>query len=99
SGTRVKVALVEPTDENGIRDALTEVGVRDDGIQRVTDPELGDNVFQFQAAEMSPKEVAAFEDLLERNYGIAADAFDVTTVGPTFGAQVARSAVLAVIFS
>lgn len=99
SGTRVKVALVEPTDENGVRDTLTEVGVRDDGIQRVTDPELGDNVFQFQAAEMSPAETGQLERLLEERYGIAEEAFDVTTVGPTFGAQVARSAVLAVVFS
>lgn len=99
SGTRVKVALSEPTDENGVRDALAEVGVRDDGIQRVTDPELGDNVFQFQAAEMNPTEVGQLERLLDDRYGIAEEAFDVTTVGPTFGAQVARSAVLAVIFS
>lgn len=99
SGTRVKVALVEETDETGVREALAEVGVRDDGIQRVSDPELGDNVFQFQAAEMSPAEITQLERLLNQRYGIAEDAFDVTTVGPTFGAQVARSAVLAVIFS
>lgn len=99
SGTRVKVALVEPTDEDGIREALTEIGVTDDGIQRVTDPEIGNNVFQFQAAEMSPEEVADLERLLDERYQVAAGAYNVTTVGPTFGAQVARSAVLAVIFS
>ncbi len=48
SGTRVKVALVEPTDEEGVRDSLDSIGVNGEEIQQVTDPVLGSNVFQVQ---------------------------------------------------
>ena len=57
SGTRIKVALVKPTDEEGVRDALDRVGVSGEEIQQVSDPELGDNVFQIQTRELGPSQV------------------------------------------
>jgi SecD/SecF fusion protein len=99
SGTRVKVALEKPTDEEGVRDTLDAAGISGEEIQQVTDPVLGDNVFQIQAGELGPSEVKDAEAALAEEYGVVADGFDSTSVGPTFGEQVANSALKALIFS
>ena len=54
SGTRIKVALVKPTDEEGVRDALDGAGISAEEVQQVSDPELGDNVFQISTRELGP---------------------------------------------
>ena len=92
SGTRIKVALVEPTDEEGVRDTLDGGGRRRRGDpaglrpgtrrQRLPDPDSR------AAAGNGRRGRAALAD----EYGIAADGFDSTSVGPTFGQQVADSA-------
>ena len=99
SGTRVKVALEKPTDEEGVRDTLDAAGISGEEIQQVSDPVLGDNVFQIQAGELGPGEVKEAQAALANEYGVVADGFDSTSVGPTFGEQVANSALKALIFS
>ncbi len=99
SGTRVTAALVDPTDEEGVRGTLEEIGVSGEEIQQVSDPVLGDNVFQIQTSELGPDEVKRVEEALADEYGVAEDGFDSTSVGPTFGEQVASSALKALIFS
>jgi SecD/SecF fusion protein len=99
SGTRVKVALVDPTDEEGVRDTLDSAGIEAEEIQQVSDPELGDNVFQISTRELGPNRVDEANEALSAEYGIAKNGFDSTSVGPTFGEQVADSAIKALIFS
>lgn len=99
SGTRVKVALSQATDEEGVRDTLEKIGLSGEEIQQVSDPVLGDNVFQIQTNELGPAEVKQVEQALEDEYGIAPNGFDSTSVGPTFGEQVANSALKALLFS
>jgi SecD/SecF fusion protein len=99
SGTRIKVALTKPTDEEGVRDTLDAAGVSSEEIQQVSDPELGDNVFQIQARELGPSQVAKAQSALDSEYGVPENGFDSTSVGPTFGQQIADSAVKALIFS
>jgi len=99
SGTRVKVALVEPTDEEGVRDSLDAIGISGEEIQQVSDPVLGENVFQVQTGELGPDQVKEIQGELDSEFGVAEDGFDSTSVGPTFGQQVADSALKALIFS
>jgi SecD/SecF fusion protein len=99
SGTRVKVALVKPTNEEGVRGALDTIGVSGEEIQRVSDPVFGDNVFQIQTRELGPSQVKDAQAALSSKFGIAQNGFDSTSVGPTFGQQVASSALKALIFS
>jgi SecD/SecF fusion protein len=99
SGTRVKVALVQPTDEEGVRDSLDSIGVNGEEVQQVSDPVLGENVFQIQTRELGPEQVKQVEGALGGDFGIAQNGFDSTSVGPTFGQQVADSALKALIFS
>jgi SecD/SecF fusion protein len=99
SGTRIKVALVKPTDEEGVRDTLDAAGISGEEVQQVSDPVLGENVFQIQARQLQPDTVKEAEQALEEEYGVAQDGFDSTSIGPTFGQQVADSALKALIFS
>jgi SecD/SecF fusion protein len=99
SGTRIKVALTKPTDEEGVRDTLDSAGIKSEEVQQVSDPELGDNVFQIQARELGPSQVAKAQTALDAEYGVAENGFDSTSVGPTFGQQVANTALKALIFS
>ena len=99
SGTRVKVALTKATDEDGVRSTLDQIGISGEEVQQVTDPVFGDNVFQIQTEQLGPGQVREAQDVLEQEYGIVENGFDSTSVGPTFGEQVASSALKALIFS
>jgi SecD/SecF fusion protein len=99
SGTRITAALQKPTDEEGVREALETVGVSGEEVQQVTDPNFGANVFQIQSHELEPGEVHEAEAALASEYGIQQSGFESTSVGPTFGQQVASSALKALIFS
>jgi SecD/SecF fusion protein len=99
SGTRIKVALVKPTDEEGVRESLDGAGVGSEEVQQVSDPVLGDNVFQIQSNELEPDQVKEARKALTEDFGVAENGFESTSVGPTFGQQVADSALKALIFS
>jgi SecD/SecF fusion protein len=99
SGTRITAALEKPTDEEGVQETLTEAGVSNAEVQQVTVPHFGSNVFQIESAQLQPGEVDATEAALSQKYGIDKEGFESTSVGPTFGNQVAESAVKALIFS
>ncbi|MDX6652576.1 MAG: SecD/SecF fusion protein [Solirubrobacterales bacterium] len=99
SGTRAKIAVTKPTDENGILAALSSVGINGESVQRVKDPGFGANVFQVQTRQLAPEQVGRLESAIDRRYGIAPGKFDSQSVGPTFGKTVAKSAIYAIIFS
>src|SRR3954452_16172278 len=99
SGTRITVALEKPTDEEGVRGTLDGAGINGEEVQQVTDPNFGANVFQIQSHQLEPGEVHEAEAALASEYGIVSQGFDSTSVGPTFGQQVASSALKALIFS
>jgi SecD/SecF fusion protein len=99
SGTRATVALVKRTNEEGVREALGSIGVSNAEIQQVSNPVLGDNVFQIQTRELGPSQVRRAKAALASRFGIVPNGFESTSVGPTFGQQVAESALKALIFS
>jgi SecD/SecF fusion protein len=99
SGTRVEVALVKPTDEEGVREALEGADISAAEVQRESNPGLGDNAFLIQSSTLKPAQINTMQKELESAYGIEANGFDSTSVGPTFGATVANSARNALIFS
>ena len=92
SGTRITAALVKPTDEEGVREALDSVGIDGEEVQQVTDPNFGENVFQVQSHELRPGEVKEAEQVLGAEFGVVENGFDSTSVGPTFGAAGGRAA-------
>jgi SecD/SecF fusion protein len=99
SGTRITAALEKPTDESGVHETLQNAGIGNAEVQQVTVPHFGNNVFQIESAQLQPGEVRSAETALSNEYGIAKEGFESTSVGPTFGNQVAESAIKALIFS
>jgi SecD/SecF fusion protein len=99
SGTRVEVALTKSTDEEGVRETLEDAGISGGEVQQESNPGLGDNAFLIQSKTLEPSQINEMQKELEREYGIEADGFNSTSVGPTFGTTVANSARNALIFS
>ncbi|HVS99928.1 MAG TPA: protein translocase subunit SecD [Solirubrobacterales bacterium] len=99
SGTRITAALEKPTDESEVHETLEEAGINNAEVQQVTVPHFGSNVFQIESAQLQPGEVHDTEGALQKAYGVEKEGFESTSVGPTFGNQVAESAIKALIFS
>jgi SecD/SecF fusion protein len=103
SGTRITTSLSEPASVDDVRSALADAGVENAGsasIQEVEDPDFGENVFQIET-DVDPEQVGNVQTQLEDQFGLAGgdDGFQNTSVGPTFGEQVARNAMYAIVFS
>jgi SecD/SecF fusion protein len=99
SGTRIKTPIAQEASVDQVRDALKPLGLDDAKIQEVDEPELGANVFQISTPTLSGPEVAEVRTTLDGDFGVQRADFSVNSIGPTFGAQVARTALIAVIAS
>jgi SecD/SecF fusion protein len=99
SGTRITAPLQREASVDQVRDTLSPLGYSDAEIQEVTDPELGQHVFQIEVRQLTPDQVTRVQDALNQDYGVANRDFVSNSVGPTFGEQIARTAVIAVIAS
>ena len=103
SGTRLNVSLVDTASVEEIRTTLADAEIEGAGeaaIQEVDDPEFGQNVFQIET-DLPPDQVGEAQTALDDQYGLTGgdDGFQSTSIGPTFGEQVARNAAYAIIFS
>ena len=104
SGTRIKAALAEEASAEEVRSALSDAGI--DGadaaeIQAVDDEEFGANVIQIQA-KIPPAQAPQVQEVLSDSFnGLEGgeQGFQNESVGPTFGQQVAKNAVRALILS
>jgi len=99
SGTRITAPLQREASVDQVRDTLTPLGYGDAEIQEVTDPELGEHVVQIEVPQLTPDQVAKVQNALDDDFGVATADFVSNSVGPTFGEQIARTAVLAVVAS
>ncbi|MEA2408131.1 MAG: SecD/SecF fusion protein [Thermoleophilaceae bacterium] len=99
SGTRITAPLEQKASVDEVRTTLDRLGYDDAEVQSVNDPELGDNVVQIEVAQLNPPEVTEVRQALNADFGVATADFSTNSVGPTFGEQIARTAVLAVIAS
>jgi SecD/SecF fusion protein len=98
SGTRITTPLEKPASVQQVRDTLSPLGYGDAKIQQVTDPALGKNVIQV-SAQIPPDRVDDVRKGLDDKFGVPATGFSNNSIGPTFGQEIARTAVIAVIAS
>jgi SecD/SecF fusion protein len=98
SGTRINFAPEQSASVEDVRSVIEEEGLGEAEIQETDDEQFGDG-FQVQSEELQPGGVEKVEEVLAEEFGIQPESFENTSVGPTFGEQVARSAILAIIFS
>ncbi len=97
-GSRVTVGLQKAVTVDEIRTTLDGVGISNAQVTKATNKQLGTNVIEIDS-ESTPTEVQKIQPALQQKYGIVPNGFNATTVGPTFGQQVANSAIEAIIFS
>ncbi len=98
SGTRLNFAPEQTVSAEEVRDVLEQHDLGSAEIQETDNPQFGDG-FQIQAEELQPGGVDEVRLALADEFGMQPGSFENTSVGPTFGEQIARSAVLAIIFS
>jgi SecD/SecF fusion protein len=99
SGTRITTPLERPVSVQQVRDTLSPLGYGDAKIQSVDDPGLGKNVVQISTTTLQPAKVQRVESALDKRFGVKTGEFSANSIGPTFGAQIARTAVIAIIAS
>ena len=99
SGTRITTPLEQPASVDDVRAALAPLGYDDAKIQSVEDPELGSNVVQISTGQLEPERVNAVESALDDSFGVEGGDFSASSIGPTFGQEIARTAVIAIIAS
>ncbi len=99
SGTRIKTPLEQDASVDDVRNTLSPLGLGDAKIQEVDEPELGANVFQIATPTLEPDEVNEVRAALDKDYGVDRADFSANSIGPTFGEQIARTALIAVIAS
>src|SRR5436305_7963880 len=98
SGTRITTAVQRPATENGIRAVMAAQGFKDAKIQKISNKDLGRYVFQISTKTLQPNKVQQVRAALDQRYGVG-NTFSNTSIGPTFGKSIARTAVIAIIAS
>jgi SecD/SecF fusion protein len=100
SGTRITATFQEQPSEDALRQSLGELGLADAQIQATSEQVEGETVegFQIQTETLSPPELVDLDRVLTRDFGEPAT-YQVDLVGPTFGEQVIRNAIYAVLIS
>jgi SecD/SecF fusion protein len=99
SGTRVKAGFAHVPSETSVGNALRSAGFKNPEVQKVKgDKELKGDGIQISLAESQAKDIAKVEPLLTKDFG-APTAYSSTSIGPTFGQTVAKSAIVAIIAS
>jgi SecD/SecF fusion protein len=99
SGTRIEASLGKAASVEDVRTTISDEGLGTAEIQAIDNPALGPNAFQIESSQLQPGEISQVQDTLNERFGVAPDAFDSISIGPTFGETVARSAAIAIVFS
>jgi SecD/SecF fusion protein len=104
SGAKVTASLQQAASVDDVRNALQKANVTNASsaeIQSVTNDKLGPNLIEIQGKIPVGQVNGTVKNTLEQSFGLhgGENGFQSSSVGPTFGAQVARSAVIAIIFS
>jgi SecD/SecF fusion protein len=99
SGTRIKASFQNATSVEKVRDVLDGEGFADAEIQSVEDPDVP-NLVQIATGQLRPEDVGRVKEALaEPSLGGGLRSSDDESIGPTFGASIANSALIAVIAS
>ncbi|MFL5866697.1 MAG: protein translocase subunit SecD, partial [Thermoleophilaceae bacterium] len=99
SGTRITAPLERAASVEQVRNAISPLGYGDAKILQVNDKALGKHVVQISTKTLQPARVNKVESALNQKFGIKTGNFSADSIGPTFGAQIARTAVIAIIAS
>ncbi len=97
SGTRIQTAFVKHVNEGEIADTMASLGFPNAEVQKFSSKSVGGNGFQISTKTLKPEGLKKVEAQLDAKFGNKA--FSSTSIGPTFGKTIAKSAVIAIIAS
>ncbi len=99
-GTRIEVALVQHPSSQQVAGALEAAKYQGISVQAVKEKGVvGGKGYQITAKTLHPQQLQSVKALLETKYGIKTGGFSSTSVGPSFGQEIANAAVIAIIAS
>ena len=103
-GSRVTFTTEQPVALGDVRDSAGRI--QEGAIIQGVGQEIGDQryrEFQFRTKDLTPQEATRLENALDDEFNLVETggqtAFNVTTVSASFGEQIARSAIYAILFS
>ena len=101
SGTRITTAFTSQPSEDAVRNLFSDLGYNDAKIQSTTETVDGQEVrgFQMQTKTLQPAERTELQRALNAKFGINQESFQLESVGPTFGRQIIRNAIWAILLS
>jgi SecD/SecF fusion protein len=104
SGTRIETAFVKSVSENQVQNAMSQAGYPNAEIQKISSSSIGGQGYQISLKKLKPEEVQKVKSALDTKFGSGPRSpgtknFSNTSIGPTFGQTVAKSAIIAIIAS
>jgi SecD/SecF fusion protein len=100
SGTRVEVALVKHPSAQQLASTLEAAKFQGPVVQAIKEKGVvGGKGYQISVKQLPPQRLQELKALLENKYGVKEDGFSDTSIGPTFGQQIANAALIAIIAS
>jgi SecD/SecF fusion protein len=104
SGTRIETAFVKHVSESQVQSAMSEAGFPSAEIQGFSNKSIGGQGYQISLKKLKPEEVVKVKEVLDKKFGSGPQSpgtknFSNTSIGPTFGQTVAKSAIIAIIAS
>ncbi|HEY5192627.1 MAG TPA: protein translocase subunit SecD [Solirubrobacteraceae bacterium] len=104
SGTRVQTAFVKSVSESRLQSEMTAIGYPTAEVQKFSNKSIGGNGYQISLKKLRPLEVAKVKEALDAKFGSGPNSpgtkdWTSTSIGPTFGQTVAKSAIIAIIAS
>jgi SecD/SecF fusion protein len=96
SGTRIQTGFAAHVNEAQVAGEMSKLGFPNAEVQRYTNASVGKNGFQISTKTLRPSKVNEIEKGLAQ---FQPQHFSSTSIGPTFGKTIAKSAVIAIIAS
>jgi len=103
-GTRIQTAFVKHVSQNQVQSAMVEAGYPNAVTQGFSNKSVGGQGYQITLKKLKPEEVVKVKEALDKKFGSGPQSpgtkdFSNTSIGPTFGQTVAKSAIIAIIAS
>ncbi|HEX5853823.1 MAG TPA: protein translocase subunit SecD [Solirubrobacteraceae bacterium] len=104
SGTRIQTAFVKSVSEGEVASVLSAAGYGNAEVQKYTNASIGGSGYQISTKTLKPDAVKQVQAALDDKFGNGpgnpgTKNFSSTSIGPTFGKTVAKSAIIAIIAS
>jgi SecD/SecF fusion protein len=104
SGTRIETAFARPVSQSEIASVMSAAGYGNAKVQSFKNTSVGGSGYQISTKTLRPGKVAEIKSKLDTRFGNGPNApgtrnFSYTSIGPTFGKTIAKSAIIAIIAS